>query len=91
MIGSTSSCFFKIKTRDDTGSAINYLLNRIPDLRNRAQRIANKWNNQNPNELIEKIMAKEWILNSAMNRFQLNFKRNVGTVSELTDRYAQWV
>lgn len=23
-------------------------------------------------------MAKEWILNSAMNRFQLNFKRNVG-------------
>ncbi len=27
-------------------------------------------------------MAKEWILNSAMNRFQLNFKRNVGSVSE---------
>ena len=27
-------------------------------------------------------MAKEWILNSAMNRFQLNFKRNVGAVSE---------
>lgn len=27
-------------------------------------------------------MAKEWILNSAMNRFQLNFKRNVGYVSE---------
>ena len=27
-------------------------------------------------------MAKEWILNSAMNRFQLNFKRNVGPVSE---------
>ncbi|MEW6025848.1 MAG: MjaI family restriction endonuclease [Planctomycetota bacterium] len=26
-------------------------------------------------------MAKEWILNSAMNRFQLNFKRNVGAVS----------
>jgi hypothetical protein len=23
-------------------------------------------------------MAKEWILNSAMNRFQFNFKRNVG-------------
>jgi MoxR-like ATPase len=23
-------------------------------------------------------MAKEWILNSATNRFQLNFKRNVG-------------
>ncbi|MCL4510444.1 MAG: hypothetical protein M1470_05180 [Bacteroidetes bacterium] len=23
-------------------------------------------------------MAKEWILNSAMNRFQLNFKRNKG-------------
>lgn len=23
-------------------------------------------------------MAKEWILNSAMNRYQLNFKRNVG-------------
>jgi hypothetical protein len=27
-------------------------------------------------------MAKEWILNSAMNRFQLNFKRNVGAVVE---------
>jgi len=27
-------------------------------------------------------MAKEWILNSAMNRFQMNFKRNVGATSE---------
>lgn len=27
-------------------------------------------------------MAKEWILNSAINRFQLNFKRNVGATSE---------
>ena len=27
-------------------------------------------------------MPKEWILNSAMNRFQLNFKRNVGPTSE---------
>ncbi len=27
-------------------------------------------------------MAKEWILNSAMNLFQLNFKRNVGPTSE---------
>lgn len=27
-------------------------------------------------------MAKEWILNSAMNRFQLNFRRNVGATSE---------
>jgi len=27
-------------------------------------------------------MAKEWILNSSMNRFQLNFKRNVGPTSE---------
>lgn len=27
-------------------------------------------------------MAREWILNSAMNRFQLNFKRNVGPTSE---------
>jgi hypothetical protein len=27
-------------------------------------------------------MAKEWLLNSVMNRFQLNFKRNVGGVSE---------
>lgn len=27
-------------------------------------------------------MPKEWILNSAINRFQLNFKRNVGAVSE---------
>ena len=27
-------------------------------------------------------MSKEWILNSAMNRFQLNFKKNVGSTSE---------
>ena len=27
-------------------------------------------------------MAKEWILNSATNRFQLNYKRNVGATSE---------
>lgn len=27
-------------------------------------------------------MAKEWILNNAINRFQLNFKRNVGPTSE---------
>jgi len=27
-------------------------------------------------------VAKEWILNSATNRFQLNFKRNVGAVAE---------
>lgn len=27
-------------------------------------------------------MAKEWLLNSVANRFQLNFKRNVGAVSE---------
>jgi hypothetical protein len=27
-------------------------------------------------------MAKEWILNSVMNRFQLNFTRNVGKTSE---------
>ncbi|PMP81495.1 MAG: MjaI family restriction endonuclease, partial [Caldisericum exile] len=27
-------------------------------------------------------MSKEWILNSATNRFQLNFSRNVGKVSE---------
>lgn len=27
-------------------------------------------------------MAKEWILNHALNRFQLNFKRNVGPTSE---------
>lgn len=27
-------------------------------------------------------MAKEWILNSATNRFQLNYKRNVGAVAE---------
>jgi hypothetical protein len=27
-------------------------------------------------------LAKEWVLNSATNRWQLNFKRNVGAVSE---------
>ena len=27
-------------------------------------------------------MGKEWVLNSVMNRFQLNFKRNVGPTSK---------
>ena len=27
-------------------------------------------------------MAKEWIINNVMNRFQLNFKRNVGATSK---------
>lgn len=27
-------------------------------------------------------MAKEWLLNSVANRFQFNYKRNVGAVSE---------
>lgn len=31
-------------------------------------------------------MAKEWILNSVMNRYQLNFKRNVGAISEAIRR-----
>lgn len=53
LIGSTSSGFFKIKTRDDAKRATDYLLNRIPDLKNRAERIANQWNAQNPDELIE--------------------------------------
>jgi hypothetical protein len=30
----------------------------------------------------EQKLPKEWILNSAMNRYQLNYKRNVGAVSE---------
>jgi len=34
------------------------------------------------------MMAKEWILNSAMNRFQLNFKRNVGPTSEFIRKCA---
>ena len=33
-------------------------------------------------------MAKEWILNGTTNRFQLNFKRNVGAVSEAIRRCA---
>ena len=33
-------------------------------------------------------MPKEWILNSVMNRFQLNYKRNVGPTSEQIRRCA---
>jgi len=33
-------------------------------------------------------MAKEWILNSVMNRFQLNFRRNVGPTSESIRKWA---
>jgi hypothetical protein len=31
----------------------------------------------------EPKLAKEWILNSAMNRYQLNYKKNVGAVSAI--------
>ena len=31
-------------------------------------------------------MAKEWILNSVMNRFQLDIKRKVGDKKEITNK-----
>ncbi|MCL4323351.1 MAG: MjaI family restriction endonuclease [Candidatus Thermoplasmatota archaeon] len=36
-------------------------------------------------------MVEEWILNSATNRFQLNFARNVGRVSEEIRKMTEFI
>lgn len=53
LIGSSKRGFFKIKTKADAEKAIGYLTSRIPDLNIRAQQIATKWNEENPENPIE--------------------------------------
>jgi len=52
LIGSSNIGYFKINTAAKAQRAIDYLLNRIPDLRSRANNLQAEWNRQNPNELI---------------------------------------
>lgn len=52
LIGSSNSGYFKINTGAKAQIAISYLLNRIPDLRRRANNLQAEWNRQNPNNLI---------------------------------------
>lgn len=53
LVGSSSTGFFKIKTRHDAERAIRYLKNRIPDLQDRASSIAERWNIENPENQVE--------------------------------------
>ncbi len=52
LIGSSNNRYFKVTTRNQAIEAINYLENRIPDLQNRAERIRETWNSNNPNNQI---------------------------------------
>lgn len=52
LIGSSSQGYFKIDTQLKAQEAINYLLNRIPDLQMRADNLRAIWNANNPNNQI---------------------------------------
>lgn len=52
LIGSSNKGYFKINSVDRANEAINYLLNRIPDLQERADNLRTQWNIQNPNNRI---------------------------------------
>ncbi|MFA7445741.1 MAG: hypothetical protein WCY89_07315, partial [Flavobacteriaceae bacterium] len=49
LIGSSNQGYFKINTTQKAQEAINYLLNRIPDLQMRADNLRAIWNENNPN------------------------------------------
>lgn len=52
LIGSSNKGFFKINSPQKAVQAIQYLKNRIPDLRNRANNLRDIWNDKNPNNQI---------------------------------------
>ncbi len=52
LIGSSNQGYFKINTPQKAQEAINYLLNRIPDLQMRADNLRAVWNAANPNNQI---------------------------------------
>lgn len=52
LIGSSNQGYFKIDTQQKAQEAINYLLNRIPDLQMRANNLRNAWNENNPDNQI---------------------------------------
>lgn len=47
LIGSSNKGYFKITTLEKAQEAINYLLNRIPELQRRADALQNAWNSFN--------------------------------------------
>ena|SRR5690554_2968571 len=52
LIGSSNQGYFKINTPQKAQEAINYLLNRIPDLQMRADNLRVIWNANHPNNQI---------------------------------------
>lgn len=52
LIGSSNQGYFKINSSQKAQEAINYLLNRIPDLQKRADNLRTIWNAANPNNQI---------------------------------------
>lgn len=52
LIGSSNQGYFKINTPEKAHEAINYLLNRIPDLQMRADNLRAVWNANHPNNQI---------------------------------------
>lgn len=52
LIGSSSTGFFRIKTRDDLQRALNYIERRIPELQARAQNLRDSWNANYPDDQI---------------------------------------
>lgn len=52
LIGSNNSGYFKIDSSSKAEDAIQYLLNRIPDLQERANNLKKIWNQNNPEDQI---------------------------------------
>jgi hypothetical protein len=52
LIGSSNNGYSKINSAQRAQEAVDYLLNRIPDLQLRADNLRQIWNNNNPNNQI---------------------------------------
>ena len=52
LIGSSNHGYFKINSALKAQTAIDYLLNRVPDLVDRADNIRSAWNLQHPDDII---------------------------------------
>lgn len=52
LIGSSNNGYFKINSSSKAQDAIDYLLNRIPDLQSRADNLKQIWNTHNPTDQI---------------------------------------
>lgn len=52
LIGSTSTGYFKIRSKEDLNRALRYIESRIPELQSRADNLRNSWNSNNPNDQV---------------------------------------